>query len=84
MKDAEEAGKIFDTYRDVLMNGFIPDIMQMALGDVRKLLSEDSSQVFKDFLESTKEVPEQAVVVLQMGQAPRMLTTETGRFMSFA
>lgn len=74
----------FDKYRDILMNGFIPDSMQMALGDVRKLVSEDSSSEFLAFLETVVDVPERALVWLQKGQVPHIMISETGHYVAFA
>ena len=83
MDDIED---IFDAYARVLMGGFVPEQMQIALGDLRAWRDggAELSPAVGRFLAETEDVPGEALVWLASGAEPRLARGEGGGLVAFA
>ncbi len=74
---------VFDAYSKLLLEGFAPDMIHIALKHVREWDSVDTREEVKEFIFKTRDLADDAVVVLSRNSIG-LLTNGYGQLLAFA
>lgn len=75
---------IVDGFTKVLMTGFTPDYMEVALKHLREWAkAPNTREDVREFLSKTEDVPDEAIVALS-SKSVALLTSDEGTLVAFA
>ena len=75
---------IFDGYERILMSGFTPDYMEVAIKHLREWAKgPNTREDIREFLKQTADVPEEAIVAMT-SKSVKLMVSDEGTLVAFA